>query len=378
MKTVFKNREISVGFGAGLMVLALMFPPALELTWRQIPNAIFGVAMLAGVFALVGIVRMAPRMTLIAQLLLLLSALRVALDIVHLDSVQGSGQLGLWLWVSALGFAVWHVMKGFSSQKADATPSSLVDRIVVPALFGVWFLALWEFITTGLGIPRVLLPSPSLVGEAIAGSLNVLGADFNQTVVRAVIPGFLMGNLAGFAAALAADRWPFLGRGLLPVGNLVSAIPIIGIAPIMVMWFGFDWQSKAAVVVIMTFFPMLVNTISGLRSSTPIELDLMRSIGANHWQTFKRVRLPNALPFVFNALKINSALALIGAIVAEFFGTPIVGMGFRISTEVGRMNMEMVWASIAVAAVSGSLFYGLLAMAERRVTFWHASFRQSP
>ncbi|MGB1683554.1 MAG: ABC transporter permease, partial [Arenicellales bacterium] len=151
-----------------------------------------------------------------------------------------------------------------------------------------------------------------------------------------------------------------------------------GIAPIMVMWFGFDWQSKAAVVVIMTFFPMLVNTISGLRSSTPIELDLMRSIGANHWQTFKRVRLPNALPFVFNALKINSALALIGAIVAEFFGTPIVGMGFRISTEVGRMNMEMVWASIAVAAVSGSLFYGLLAMAERRVTFWHASFRQSP
>ncbi|MEK9784932.1 MAG: hypothetical protein VW546_02895 [Gammaproteobacteria bacterium] len=205
MKAVFKNQEISVGFGAGLLVLALMFPPALELTWRQIPNAIFGVAMLAGVFALVGIVRMAPRMTLIAQLLLLLSALRVALDIVHLDSVQGSGQLGLWLWVSALGFAVWHVMKGFSSQKADATPSSLVDRIVVPALFGVWFLALWEFITTGLGIPRVLLPSPSLVGESIAGSLNVLGADFNQTVVRAVIPGFLMGNLAGFAAALAAE-----------------------------------------------------------------------------------------------------------------------------------------------------------------------------
>jgi len=130
------------------------------------------------------------------------------------------------------------------------------------------------------------------------------------------------------------------------------------------------------VVVIMTFFPMLVNTVAGLGGSSAIELDLMRSIGASHWQTFTRVRLPNALPFIFNALKINSALALIGAIVAEFFGTPIVGIGFRISTEAGRMNMEMVWASIALSAVSGSLFYGLLAVAERRATFWHPSFRQ--
>jgi len=121
---------------------------------------------------------------------------------------------------------------------------------------------------------------------------------------------------------------------------------------------------------------MLVNTISGLRSSGAMELDLMRSIGANHWQAFVRVRLPTALPFIFNALKINSALAMIGAIVAEFFGTPIVGIGFRISTEAGKMDMEMVWASIALAAVSGSVFYGLLAVAERRATFWHPSFRR--
>src|SRR3546814_13420671 len=106
----------------------------------------------------------------------------------------------------------------------------------------------------------------------------------------------------------------------------------------MVMWFGFDWQSKAAVVVIMTCFPMLVNTIAGLHATAAMERDLMRSYGAGYWQTLLSVRLPNALPFIFNALKINSTLALIGAIVAEFFGTPIVGMGFRISTEIGRMN----------------------------------------
>jgi NitT/TauT family transport system permease protein len=127
----------------------------------------------------------------------------------------------------------------------------------------------------------------------------------------------------------------------------------------------------------MTFFPMLVNTLAGLAATGHLERDLMRSYAASYGQTLIFVRLPNALPFIFNALKINSTLALIGAIVAEFFGTPIVGMGFRISTEVGRMNVDMVWATIAVAALAGSVFYGLLALIERSLTFWHPSYRPS-
>ena len=185
-----------------------------------------------------------------------------------------------------------------------------------------------------------------------------------------------MGCGAGFLVAILADRVPFLQRGLLPLGNLVSALPIVGIAPIMVMWFGFDWQSKAAVVVIMTFFPMLVNTVAGLAAAGHLERDLMRIL----WRRLLadaavKLRLPAAMPFIFNALKINSTLALIGAIVAEFFGTPIVGMGFRISTEVGRMSIDMVWAEIAVAALAGSVFYGVIALVERAVTFWHPSYR---
>jgi NitT/TauT family transport system permease protein len=101
----------------------------------------------------------------------------------------------------------------------------------------------------------------------------------------------------------------------------------------------------------------------------------MRTYAAGYWQALVKLRLPAALPFIFNALKINSTLALIGAIVAEFFGTPIVGMGFRISTEVGRMNIDMVWAEIAVAALAGSAFYGLVAVIERSLTFWHPSYR---
>ncbi|TIV32745.1 MAG: ABC transporter permease, partial [Mesorhizobium sp.] len=186
---------------------------------------------------------------------------------------------------------------------------------------------------------------------------------------------YVVGNLAGFAIAILADRVPFLRRGLLPIGNMVSALPIIGVAPIMVMWFGFDWPSKAAVVIIMTFFPMLVNTVAGLAASGHMERDLMRTYASGYWPTLVKLRLPAAMPFIFNALKINSTLALIGAIVAEFFGTPVVGMGFRISTEVGRMNIDMVWAEIAVAALAGSVFYGVVALIERAVTFWHPSVR---
>jgi NitT/TauT family transport system permease protein len=143
----------------------------------------------------------------------------------------------------------------------------------------------------------------------------------------------------------------------------------------MVMWFGFDWQSKAAVVVVMVFFPVLVNTVAGLKSADPLMRDLMRTYAATPGQTLWKLRLPAAAPFIFNGLKIASTLALIGAIVAEFFGTPIVGMGFRISTEVGRMNVDMVWATIAVAALAGSGFYAAVAFIERRVTFWHPAQR---
>ncbi len=258
---------------------------------------------------------------------------------------------------------------------ADGSRARLRD-FAVAAIFGLYILFLWEVAVAVFGIPFVLLPPPSAIGARIMGSLPILAADFNQTVLKAVLIGFVGGSGAGFLVAVIADRYRFLSNALLPIGNLVSALPIIGIAPIMVIWFGFDWQSKAAVVMVMTFFPMLVNTLAGLKAAGRHELDLMQTYAGSHRQTLGKLRLPAAMPFVFNALKINSTLAMIGAIVAEFFGTPVVGMGFRISTEVGRMNLDMVWAEIAVAALTGSVFYGVLALIERKVTFWHPSYRR--
>ena len=142
-------------------------------------------------------------------------------------------------------------------------------KVVAPFLFGAWLLFLWEVIVRGVGVPPVLLPPPSAIWTKLIGSLPTLWADFRQTFLKAVLAGYVIGSGAGFLVAILADRIAFLKRGLLPIGNLVSALPIIGIAPIMVMWFGFDWQSKAAVVVIMTFFPMLVNTVAGLAAAEP-------------------------------------------------------------------------------------------------------------
>jgi NitT/TauT family transport system permease protein len=281
-----------------------------------------------------------------------------------------------WLVFAALFWlAAWALNEWLVRVKPADPLQARTINIAVPIIFGVTVLVIWEGAVRGFGVPSILLPAPSMIWGRLAASLPTLWADFRQTFLKAVLIGYALGCGAGFAAAILIDRSPFLQRGLLPFGNFVSALPIIGIAPIMVMWFGFDWPSKAAVVVVMTFFPMLVNTAQGLAAASSIEKDLMRTYAAGYWQTLFKLRLPAAAPFIFNALKINSTLALIGAIVAEFFGTPIVGLGFRISTEVGRMNIDMVWAEIAVAAVAGSVFYGVVALLERAATFWHPSVR---
>lgn len=248
-------------------------------------------------------------------------------------------------------------------------------KIVVPLIFGLVVLVVWEGLVRGFGVSGVILPPPSVIWARIVLSVDILWVDFVQTFVKGALAGYLIGCGAALAVAVVIDRSPFLQQGLLPVGNFVAALPIVGIAPIMVMWFGFDWQSKAAVVVVMVFFPVLVNTVAGLAATDAMQRDLMKTYSASYVQTLVKLRLPAAMPFVFNGLKISTTLALIGAIVAEFFGSPIRGMGFRISTSVGQLALDMVWAEIAVAAVAGTAFYGVVAAVEKVVTFWHPSQR---
>ncbi len=248
-------------------------------------------------------------------------------------------------------------------------------RLLVPTIFGLTIILMWELIVRGLDVPLVILPPPSLVIQTTSENLPILWKDFVQTFLKGALRGYLIGCTSAMLVAILVERYRFLRRGLLPVASFMAALPIIGTAPILVMWFGFDWHSKAAVVVVMVFFPMLINAVAGLRESSFIQQDLMRTYAANAWQTFFKLKLPVAMPFIFNGLKISTTLALIGAIVAEFFGSPIVGMGFRISMSIGQLALDMVWAEIVVAALAGSLFYGLITIIEKGVTFWHPSQR---
>ena len=305
-----------------------------------------------------------------------LVAVSLALAIVFMISPLAAPKapVGAAFWTTAAALALLAAV-GIRRVAAIRGTGSGFYASMTAALFGIWILYFWQLLVVAAEVPRVLLPAPWLIVQSLWENLATLGGDFVQTVVKAVFIGWAMGCSLGFLVAVGIDRLPFLQRGLLPIASLTSAIPLVGVAPIMVMWFGFEWPSKAAVVVLMTFFPMLVSTLAGLQATQRLERELMHSYAASYARTLWSLRLPSALPFIFAALKINASLALIGAIVAEFFGSPINGLGFRIVTGALRMNMTLVWAAVVVAAVTGSLAYALLSRLERRATFWHPSVR---
>ena len=160
------------------------------------------------------------------------------------------------VWIGAIGLNTW--LSRFDSR---------ATRLAVALIFGATILILWEMAVRIYAVPPVILPAPSQIGASFAANTAILWSDFVQTIVKGALTGWLIGAGAAIATAIAIDRSPFLQRGLLPIGNFVAALPIVGIAPILVMWFGFDWQSKAAVVVVMVFFPILVNMVAGLAAT---------------------------------------------------------------------------------------------------------------
>lgn len=355
-----------------LLVLSLAFPlqvsEASTLRWWQ-----GGLPMLAGLTllaaALYGL-RPTPGIVRTA-VLVALSGIGGAL-LLGLRPANSSVAPGAAFWMATIAVAL---LARAGVQRLAALDEPGWARSATSLVFGAWLLFFWELLVTAFDVPRVLLPAPSHIVTALVEQASTLAGDLVQTVLKSVVIGYLLGCGLGVGVAIAIDRLPFLQRGLLPVASLSSTIPLVGVAPIAVMWFGFDWPSKAAVIVLMTFFPALVNTLAGLESAGKLERELMYSYAAGYKRTLLDLRLPAALPFIFNALKVNSTMALIGAIVAEFFGSPTSGLGFRISTEAARMNMPLVWSAIVVSAVVGSLFYALLVQIERRVTFWHPSVR---
>jgi NitT/TauT family transport system permease protein len=266
-----------------------------------------------------------------------------------------------------------------SSSIASAIQNSKLktrDSILVPILTFLLMLALWEAVVRGFGVPLYLLPAPSGIAETFLQQPGYLLRIGLYTFGEA-LAGFAIGCTLGALLAAVCVRFPSLADGLVPFSVASNAVPIVALSPLLGVWLGSTTQaSKIGVVTIMTLFPTLVNVYRGLSSPSADAIQLMRSYAARQRDVFLKLRVPAALPYLFNALKICSTLSMIGAVVAEFFGGAQNALGVYIKSQAGILKLREAWSGILVACLIGIVFYLLIVAAERLVMPWHVSLRR--
>jgi NitT/TauT family transport system permease protein len=242
----------------------------------------------------------------------------------------------------------------------------------VPA-FGVLvaFIGLWEAVVKGAHIKRFLLPAPDAIWRAFADNQSTLWHEGWFTLQEA-LGGFVFGCAAGVLLAVVVARWNLLGNALMPYAIAANAIPIIAFAPITNAWFdqGLTKTSKMVIAGVLCFFPTFVNTVRGLRSVKPQQIELMRSYAVGELTVFRLVRIPTALPFLFTALRVSSVLAMIGAIVGDYYAGAPNSLGASIVQDASLFQFEKAWAEIVIACIFGMGFYLAVALAERYATRW--------
>jgi NitT/TauT family transport system permease protein len=238
-------------------------------------------------------------------------------------------------------------------------------------------IVVWEAVVRGFDVQNFLLPAPSAIADTLWADRGELWHAAFFTF-REALGGYVLGCSLGFVAAVVVARWRLLRTAVMPYAIAAGAIPIIAFAPITNNWFGVTGMtSKMVIAAILCFFPMLVNTTRGLTSVPPSAIELMRSYAASERTIFRRVRLPNALPYVFVGLKVGTVLAMIGAIVGDYFGGAPGALGVEIRRWVGIFAFDQAWAGIVLASALGIVFYGSVAVVERLTMGWHPSVRGS-
>jgi NitT/TauT family transport system permease protein len=240
-------------------------------------------------------------------------------------------------------------------------------------------IALWEALVAALDLRAFILPRPSAIVGALADNWAdgryALLPSFLATLFEAV-GGLLIGTVAGVAAAFATARFAIARSTLLPLAIAANAIPIIAFAPLMNNWFGvLSPLSKMMMAAVLVFFPVMANVARGLVQVEPSALELMRSYAATEWTILRKVRLPNALPFFFTALRVATTLSLIGAIVGEYFGGSSLVLGRIIVQASSALRFDVTWAAILLAAIAGIVFYLAIVVVERAVIPWHSTVR---
>ena len=249
-------------------------------------------------------------------------------------------------------------------------------RLQAPAIVVfVSVLALWEMVVGALALQSFILPRPSAIATAFVAEWQTLQLAARNTLYEA-LGGLVIGVTAGVVTAFTVSRWARVREAVLPIAIGASAIPIIAAAPIMSNWFGIlNPFAKMAIVILLVYFPMLINVARGLSQVEPSALELMQASAASEGQVLRKVRIPNALPYFFTGLKVCTTLSLIGAVVAEYFGGSSDVLGRVIVQSSSRLRFDITWAAIAITAISGILMYLVALTVERVVIPWHASQR---
>ena len=262
--------------------------------------------------------------------------------------------------------------------EATRPPARFVERArrYAPAI--VLFIAallLWEGVVAAFNIQGFLLPRPTVIARTFASELSVI-FPAGLFTMREAVGGFFIGSILGALAALATARWTTVNQGLMPFAIAVNSTPIVALAPIMNNWFGItNPLAKMSIVGVIVFFPVMINMVRGLTQVDAGALELMRSYAAREFTVLRRVRIPNAMPFLFSALKVASTLSVIGAIVSEYFGGSREALGVYISQQAALFHFAQAWAAIIIACLMGIGFYVVILAVERLVMPWHVSLR---
>ena len=241
----------------------------------------------------------------------------------------------------------------------------------LPAVFvALAALVLWEGLVKGLHVQRFLLPAPTAIWTSFSSNQGQLWHEGWYTFQEA-LGGFAIGSAAGIFFAVIVARWKVLGLALMPYAIAANAIPIIAFAPITNAWFDpLTKTSKMVIAAVLCFFPVFVNVVRGLRSVKPSQIELMRSYDAGEFTVFRLVRVPTALPYLFTALRVASVLAMIGAIVGEYYGGSLDALGANIQQDAALFQFEKAWAEIVIACLFGIGFYLAVVLCERVVMRW--------
>ncbi len=248
-------------------------------------------------------------------------------------------------------------------------------RYLPAALVFILALVAWEWAVGAFNIQNFLLPRPSVIAATFADQARIV-IPAGLFTLRESLSGFVLGCTLAVLVALATARWTAVSEGLLPFAILVNSTPIVALAPIMNNWFGItNPVAKMSMVAVLVFFPVMINTVRGLTQVEPAALELMRSYAAGEFTVLRKLRLPNALPYMFSAFKVASTLSIIGAIVSEYFGGSREALGIYISQQAALFHFAQAWAGILVACAMGIAFYGLILICERMMLPWHVSLR---